>query len=29
MLEAEDAPPIGAALLDAMEWQDLKRICDR
>jgi predicted Zn-dependent protease len=28
MLEAEDAPPTGAALLDESEWQELKRICD-
>jgi predicted Zn-dependent protease len=29
MLEADDTPPIGPALLDAAEWQALKRICDR
>ncbi|HEX3953927.1 MAG TPA: M48 family metalloprotease [Stellaceae bacterium] len=29
MLEAEDIPATGAPLLDAVEWLDLKRICDR
>jgi predicted Zn-dependent protease len=29
MLEAEDTPAPGPALLDETEWQALKRICDR
>ena len=29
MLEAENVPATGPALLDDGEWQDLKRICDR
>ena len=29
MLEAEDRPPTGPALLDAAEWHSLKHICDR
>jgi len=29
MLEAENLPATGAALLDDGEWQDLKRICER
>jgi predicted Zn-dependent protease len=29
MLEAENLPPTGAALLDDGEWQELKRICER
>jgi predicted Zn-dependent protease len=29
MLEAEDLPASGPALLDDGEWRDLKRICDR
>ena len=29
MLEAEDHPPTGPALLDDGEWHDLKHICDR
>jgi hypothetical protein len=29
MLEAENLPASGPALLDDGEWRDLKRICDR
>jgi Zn-dependent protease with chaperone function len=29
MLERDNAPPSGPALLDEMEWRELKRICDR